>query len=135
MISFRIETEKEELVPISHQVLNAVDASGIQNGICVVYCPHTTAGITINENTDPHVQEDILLALNRAFPSLPEFKHGEGNSSAHIKASVMGSSVTIPIRDGALQLYRWQGIFFCEFDGPRDRQFYLQLIDSDAHKN
>lgn len=129
MLSFRIETKREEMVPISRQVENAVEASGIQNGLCVVYCPHTTAGITINENADPDVQADILLALNKAFPTLPEFKHFEGNSAAHVKASLMGSSVTIPIKDGILQLYRWQGIYFCEFDGPRSRQFYLQLME------
>ena len=90
--------------------------------------PHTTAGITINENADPDVVTDLLLAYRKAFPDRPEFRHMEGNSSAHARASAMGSSVTIPVRNGRLVLGTWQGVYFCEFDGPRRRTFYVSVI-------
>lgn len=128
MISFRIETERQQMVPITRQVAEAVENARVQDGLCVVYCPHTTAGITINENADPDVARDLLLALDKAFPDRPEFRHGEGNSAAHAKATAVGSSVTVPIKNAKLTLGRWQGIFFCEFDGPRSRQFYLQIL-------
>lgn len=128
MISYRIETKAEQFVPITAQVRQAVESSGVANGLCVVYCPHTTAGITVNENADPDVQTDLLLSLNKAFPLRPEFRHFEGNSAAHAKASAMGVSQTLLIQDGQLVLGRWQGIYFCEFDGPRNRQFYVQIL-------
>lgn len=128
MISFRIQTKREELQPITRQVADAVENAGTQQGICVVYCPHTTAAITINENADPDVPGDLLLALSKAFPDRPEFRHAEGNSAAHAKAVCVGSSVTIPIREGRLALGRWQGIYFCEFDGPRSREFRVQIL-------
>ena len=91
----------------------------------MVYCPHTTAGITIFENADPDVARDMLLGLSAAFPNRPEFRHAEGNSAAHLKAASVGSSAQIIIDNGNLILGKWQGIFFCEFDGPRDRKFYI----------
>jgi secondary thiamine-phosphate synthase enzyme len=105
-----------------------VAESGVENGICVVFCPHTTAGITINENADPDVVHDILYGLDKAFPDRREFRHFEGNSSAHLKASCMGSSVTVIVEKGKLVLGTWQGIYFCEFDGPRTRNFYVKVM-------
>jgi len=98
------------------------------SGIAVVYCPHTTAGITINENADPDVVHDLLIGLDKAFPSRPEFRHGEGNSAAHLKASAMGSSVTVIIEGGKLLLGTWQSVYFCEFDPPRKRRFYVKVM-------
>ena len=99
------------------------------DGVCVVFCPHTTAGLTINEKADPDVVADLLLELERLVPwRNPRFQHAEGNSAAHVKASLVGSSVTVPVREGRLLLGVWQGVFFCEFDGPRSRQVVVQLI-------
>jgi secondary thiamine-phosphate synthase enzyme len=99
--------------------------------MCVVYCPHTTAAITINENADPDVVHDILAWLNRAIPQRQaDFRHGEGNSDSHLKASLVGSSATVLIEDGDLVLGRWQGVYFCEFDGPRTRTVHMQIIGS-----
>lgn len=123
-----IETEKENFYNITSQVRNAVSESGVENGICVVFCPHTTAGITINENADPDVVHDILYGLDKAFPDGREFRHFEGNSSAHLKASCVGSSVTVIVEKGRLVLGTWQGIYFCEFDGPRTRNFYVKVM-------
>ncbi len=125
---FTIETEKENFYNITSRVRSAVAESGIENGLCVVFCPHTTAGITINENADPDVVHDILYGLNKAFPDRREFRHFEGNSSAHLKASCMGSSVTVIVEKGKLVLGTWQGIYFCEFDGPRTRNFYVKVM-------
>lgn len=127
--TYSIKTKNEELRNITSQVKESLEKSGVQNGLCHVYCPHTTAGITINENADPDVDIDILFALNKTFPDRPEFRHFEGNSAAHVKASVVGCSVTVPVVNGALQLGVWQGIYFCEFDGPRSRQFYVTVIE------
>ena len=99
---------------------------------CVVYCPHTTAGITINENADPDVVRDLIFALEKTYPDRAEFRHSEGNSASHLKASVIGSSVTIPVRNGRLLLGTWQGVYFCEFDGPRARRFYVQIQGEQA---
>ena len=107
---------------------DAVSKSGVKDGIAIVYCPHTTAGITINENADPDVIYDLLIGLNKAFPDRPEFRHSEGNSAAHLKASAMGSSVTVIISDGKPLLGTWQGIYFCEFDPPRSRKFYVKVV-------
>ena len=126
--NFKISTEKENFYNITGRVRDAVTESGVKSGICVVYCPHTTAGITINENADPDVVHDVLLGLSKAFPDRAEFLHMEGNSAAHLKSSCIGSSVTIIIENGRLLLGTWQGIYFCEFDGPRSRQFYVKVI-------
>ncbi|MDR1466323.1 MAG: secondary thiamine-phosphate synthase enzyme YjbQ [Treponema sp.] len=124
---FTIETGREGLYSITKQVETALMESRTQEGVCMVFCPHTTAGITINENADPDVKTDLLLGLNKAFPDRAEFQHAEGNSSAHLKASCVGSSATIIVSHGKLLLGIWQGIYFCEFDGPRSRTFFVQV--------
>ena len=113
---------------ITSKVADAVKASSVKEGIAIVYCPHTTAGITINENADSDVQTDLLLGLGKAFPDRAEFRHGEGNSAAHLKSSCVGASQTIIITAGRLLLGTWQGIYFCEFDGPRQRKFYVKIL-------
>jgi secondary thiamine-phosphate synthase enzyme len=123
-----LDAGREELCDITGVVRASVVASGVVSGICVVYCPHTTAGITINENADPDVKRDLLLGLDAAFPNRREFRHMEGNSAAHLKAGAVGSSVTVIIEDGRLVLGTWQGIYFCEFDGPRRRTFYVKVV-------
>jgi secondary thiamine-phosphate synthase enzyme len=124
---YSLETGKENLYSITARVQEAVRESGVQDGVCTVFCPHTTAGITINENADPDVVTDLLLGLRSAFPDRDEFRHAEGNSSAHLKASCVGSSVQVIVQAGELILGRWQGIYFCEFDGPRTRQFVVSV--------
>jgi secondary thiamine-phosphate synthase enzyme len=128
IIEYALPTPRENFYNITPQVREAVAKSGVTNGIAVVFCPHTTAGLTINENADPDVAHDLLLGLNKAYPDRPEFQHGEGNSSAHLKASTMGSSVTIIVDNGKLLLGTWQGIYFCEFDPPRQRKFYVKVM-------
>jgi secondary thiamine-phosphate synthase enzyme len=118
----------EEIVDLTSEVRGVVVSSGIKDGLCVVFVPHTTAGVTINENADPDVRADILTALRRAVPDSLPFAHSEGNSPAHVKASLIGSSLTVIIADGRLLLGTWQGIQFCEFDGPRDRKIYVQVL-------
>ena len=113
---------------ITNQVQKAVAASGISEGICVVFTPHTTAGITINENADPDVPRDVNLALNLISPDRREFRHGEGNSAAHTKSSLFGASLTLIITGGKLLLGTWQGIWYTEFDGPRKRKVYVRII-------
>lgn len=128
MMEFTLNTERENFYNITRQVKEAVRKSGITDGLCTVFCPHTTAGITINENADPDVIHDMLLGLGRAFPDRPEFLHAEGNSAAHLKASCVGSSASVIVEAGRLALGIWQGIYFCEFDGPRSRKFYVKII-------
>jgi secondary thiamine-phosphate synthase enzyme len=118
---------KEELIDITSRVKEEVSHSGMKNGICHVYIPHTTAGVTINENADPSVKEDILMTMKKLVPDNLPYKHSEGNSPAHVKASLVGSSVNVIIEEGELQLGTWQGIFFCEFDGPRSRRAYIKI--------
>jgi len=114
-------------VDITRQVQAAVDRMKMERGVVTVYVPHTTAAVTINENADPSVREDILTVLNRIVPQRdPEYRHGEGNSAAHAKASLVGSSVHVPVEGGRLRLGPWQGIFLCEFDGPRERRVWVQ---------
>ena len=123
MKEIRISTRSStELVDITREVQRVVAESRVPDGVCHVYVPHTTAGITINENADPSVREDILMELNKIVPFQDNYKHLEGNAAAHIKASMVGSSETIPVEGGRLLLGTWQGIFFCEFDGPRSRR-------------
>jgi len=119
--------KKEQWIDITSEVQKAVQESGIVNGTVTVFVPHTTAGITINENADPDVVRDILFALNRAVPDRG-FHHFEGNSAAHVKATATGFSVTVIVRDGRLMLGTWQGIYFAEFDGPRQRKVYIQTM-------
>jgi len=125
---YALKTGKEGLYNITMSVWDAVAKSNVEDGLCIVFCPHTTAGITINENADPDVVHDMLLGLGKAFPDRAEFKHGEGNSSAHLKASCVGASETVIVSGGKLLLGTWQGIYFCEFDGPRNRRFYVKVV-------
>lgn len=118
---------------ITSKVAEAVDKSGLRDGVAMVYVPHTTAGITINENADPDVKSDMLASLEKMVPWRQEhFRHGEGNSAAHIKASMMGFSVMVPVKNGELQLGTWQGIYLCEFDGPRTRQVLVTVMEGIA---
>ena len=125
---FDIATQRQGMYNITGQIQSVVTAGGVKSGLCVVHCPHTTAGITINENADPDVQEDFLLGMEGAFPHRNEFRHTEGNSTAHLKSSSVGPSQTLIIDGGRLLLGRWQGIYFCEFDGPRQRQFHVKVM-------
>ena len=127
--NFRISTKsRNQMIDITGQVRSFVSQSGISNGDVIVYCPHTTAAITINENADPSVPHDILLTLEELLPHhRPGYRHSEGNSDAHCKSSLLGCSEQILIKDKSLDLGTWQGIFFCEFDGPRSRKVILQI--------
>ena len=124
---YNISTPHEDFYNITEQVRQAIEKSKVMDGSAVVFCPHTTAGVTINENADPDVVHDILIALKKAYPDRAEFRHGEGNSAAHTKASVIGSSVTVIIDDGKPVLGTWQGIYLCEFDPPRKRRFFVSV--------
>ena len=125
---YKLRADRQDFYNITAQVREAVTKSGVSDGLCIVYCPHTTAGITINENADPDVVHDLLLGLDKAFPDRPEFLHGEGNSAAHLKSSAMGVGVTVIIENGKLLLGTWQGIYFTEFDPPRKRKFFVKII-------
>jgi secondary thiamine-phosphate synthase enzyme len=128
LFEFSLSAPHEDFFDITAQVRQAIAKSEIRDGLAVVYCAHTTAAITINENADPNVVRDMLLGLDRAFPDRPEFRHAEGNSRAHLKASALGSSVTLIINSGQPILGIWQGIYFCEFDPPRNRKFFVKII-------
>jgi secondary thiamine-phosphate synthase enzyme len=120
--------EREQLVEFTNEVRSRLKATGAREGICVLYVQHTTAGLTINENADPDVPRDMLHALRTLIPQHGmNFRHGEQNSDAHIKTTLVGTSLTIPFHDGELLLGRWQGIFLCEFDGARERQVIFQV--------
>ena len=120
--------EREQMVEFTDEVRRKLKESGAREGVCVLYVQHTTAGLTVNENADPDVQRDMLHALRTLLPQHGMgFRHGEENSDAHIKASLVGSSVTVPFQDGELLLGRWQGIFLCEFDGGRERQVIMMI--------
>ncbi len=129
MEQLSLSTPEEGFIDITGQVRKIVAAGTVQNGLCQIFVPHTTAGVTINENADPDVVTDMLAALDKMVPDLP-YRHGEGNSPAHVKSSLVGCSITVPISDGRLCLGTWQGIYFCEFDGPRSRKVWLQLVGS-----
>lgn len=128
LFNFQLRTPDEGLVNITNEVAEAVSESGVNEGICVVFCPHTTAAITINENADPDVKSDFVLGMDKIFPNLANFRHAEGNSDAHLKSSAVGVSETVIIRGGKLLLGTWQDIYFCEFDGPRTRKFYVKVM-------
>jgi secondary thiamine-phosphate synthase enzyme len=120
--------EREQLVEFTDEVRRKLKESGASSGICVLYVQHTTAGLTVNENADPDVPRDMLHALRTLIPQHGmDFRHGEENSDAHIKTSLVGTSVTVPFHDGELLLGRWQGIFLCEFDGPRERKVIMTV--------
>ncbi|MDO9577201.1 MAG: secondary thiamine-phosphate synthase enzyme YjbQ [Candidatus Cloacimonadales bacterium] len=122
-------TRREELIDVTKQIREIVQQSGIKNGMLVLFVPHTTAAVTINENADPTVPSDIINSLKKISPILPEFRHMEGNSDAHVKSSLVGCSQEIIIENGQLVLGTWQGIFFCEFDGPRHRKLYVKVCE------
>ena len=129
MEKFQVNTTDQTImVNITPKIQELIDQKGYQTGICQVFIPHPTAAVTINENADPDVKHDIITEINKVIPFSDGYHHTEGNSAAHIKASLFGSSELIPVENGRLQLGTWQGIFFCEFDGPRRRQVWVQLL-------
>ncbi len=119
---------RAEFIDITSHVNRVLEKQGVREGICCVYVPHTTAAVTINENADPSVRKDIINELDRLVPWNGHYTHGEGNAAAHIRATLVGSSVSAPISGGKLALGTWQGIYFCEFDGPRRREVFVQVI-------
>ncbi len=121
---------RTELIDITSQIAKAVNKSGIRDGLCMLYVPHTTGAVTINESADPSVRGDIMMVLNQIVPWEANYKHMEGNSPAHVKATLVGASELIAIENGALVLGTWQGIFFCEFDGPRTRKIHARIMDA-----
>ena len=123
-----VETGRTSMHDITSKVREAIRGSGVRNGICVVFSMHTTAGVTINENADPDVKTDMLYGLDKAFPVRPEYRHAEGNSHAHLRTSCVGPSVTVIVEDGEPVLGTWQGIYLCEFDGPRTRKVLVKVI-------
>ena len=126
-----VRTEQQtEFLPITDRVQRAVSETGISNGVCHLYVPHTTAAVTINENADPMVIHDVLQVVNKIIPfEDSNYRHMEGNSAAHVKACFLGNSETVFVQDRQLVLGTWQGIFFCEFDGPRNRQLYVKTLE------
>ena len=127
-LSFSVKTSaRSEMVDVTSSVQKEISKAGVSNGICVVYVPHTTAGITINEGADPAVCRDIIGKLNELVPPDAGYRHMEGNADSHIKASLMGSSISVIVENGRLVLGTWQKIFFCEFDGPRSRKVYVKV--------
>jgi secondary thiamine-phosphate synthase enzyme len=128
IFEYKLSTPREDFYNITAQVREAITKSGVKDGIAVVFCPHTTAGITINENADPDVVHDMLLGFGKAYPDRPEFRHGEGNSAAHLKASAVGASETLIIADGKPVLGIWQSVYLTEFDPPRNRKFYVKVV-------
>lgn len=129
LYEYRIQTrQREELIDITHQVKEAVTASKVKNGLAVVYTPHTTTAVSVNENADPDVKRDMVHFLNQKIPKNWGFHHMEGNSDSHIKSSLFGCSQTFIIDDGIVVLGVWQGILFCEFDGARNRKFFVKIM-------
>ena len=125
-----IKTRKKvDLIDITNQINEVIVGSGVQEGICIIFVPHTTAGVTINENADPDVIRDIVESINKIVPFEGVYKHIEGNSPAHIKSSLFSPDRTTIIENGALSLGVWQGIFFCEFDGPRTRKLFVKVLE------
>jgi secondary thiamine-phosphate synthase enzyme len=126
---YSVRTANNSFYNITREVELAVSQSGVSAGVAVIFCPHTTAGITVNENADPDVVRDMALTMERDFPPLPEYRHAEGNSDAHVKSTLTGLSETLIVSDGHLLLGRWQGVYFAEYDGPRSRKFYVKVIE------
>ena len=120
---------KTELIDITADVRSVVQSSNVANGLCMLYVPHTTAAVTINESADPNVSTDILMVLNQIVPWKSGYRHLEGNSPAHVKSTLVGASESIAIENNALVLGTWQGIFFCEFDGPRTRKVHVRIYE------
>jgi len=119
---------RTEFLDLTRQIQAAVQESGVREGLCHLFVPHTTAAVTINENADPSVKTDILMVLNKVISDHEPYRHAEGNSPAHIKASLVGPQLTLLINGGRLVLGTWQGVFFCEFDGPRQRRLHLKIV-------
>ena len=131
MEKISLKTNKRiELIDITDKVQGIVSGKKAKTGVCVVFCPHTTAGLTINENADPSVQKDIINALNKMIPENAGYAHSEGNADSHVKSSLFGSSLNIIVEDGQLRLGTWQGIYFCESDGPRQREVWVKTVGS-----
>jgi len=129
MEKISIKTSRRiELIDVTGQIQNIVSKSKAKDGICFVFCPHTTAGLTINENADPQVKRDIINTLNKLVPDNAGYAHSEGNADSHIKSSLFGSSLAIFIEDGQLAFGTWQGIYFCEGDGPRSREVWIKIL-------
>jgi secondary thiamine-phosphate synthase enzyme len=123
--------QRDEMIDITQHIIKLLKQEAVEDGTAVIYCPHTTAGITINENADPDVKRDVLMRLNEVYPwEHPQYRHAEGNTAAHLKAITVGSSQTVLVAGGRLILGRWQGIYFCEFDGPRERHALVQFTSS-----
>lgn len=132
MITLQVKTSvKQGLVNITTQVQRVIRESGVAQGVCTLYVPHTTAAITINESADPSVKEDVITGLKKLVPQDPSYRHLEGNSHAHIQAILVGNSVQVFIEDSQLKLGTWQGIFFCEFDGPRTRDLWVKVLSDE----
>jgi len=128
MRTIEVKTQaREEFVDITARIREELVSSGVKDGICYVYVPHTTAAVTINESADPSVKDDILMTLRKIVPDSLPYRHSEGNSPAHVKASLIGASIKVIIEEGQLSLGTWQGIFFCEFDGPRSRSVFIKV--------
>jgi len=123
-------SRRDEMVDVTDRVERIVAQSKLADGVVIVYCPHTTAGIAINENADPDVKRDVLMRLDEVYPwEHPKYRHAEGNTASHLKAITTGTSQTVIVSGGKMLLGIWQGIYFCEFDGPRDRTFYVKLME------
>ena len=121
-------SSQTELIDITADIEKAIQSESIDDGVCFLFVPHTTAAVTINEHADPSVRSDIIMALNKIVPWKDAYRHLEGNSPAHIKASIIGSSEVVAVEGGRLRLGTWQGVFFCEFDGPRTRRVHVRLM-------
>jgi secondary thiamine-phosphate synthase enzyme len=129
MHTLLVKTERRtQLVDVTAEVQKAVASSGVATGLCHLYVPHTTAAVTINECADPDVARDFEAAIDRLVPLHGSYRHSEGNSDSHVKSILVGASVTVPVEGGKLALGRWQGVFFCEFDGPRERKLNVQVV-------
>ena len=130
--TFTLHTDRQGYYNITAAVKKCISESGVRSGLCVVFCPHTTAAITINENADPDVRHDLVMGMDSAFPIRSGFQHAEGNSDAHLKCMTVGASETIIIEDGKAVLGTWQAVYFAEFDGPRTRRYYVKVMSDDA---
>lgn len=129
LFEYTIKTGKNGFYDITRDIEDSVARSKVIDGVAVVFCPHTTAGITINENADPDVVSDMTHTLNKVFPKLLEYRHMEGNSDAHVKSTLTGAQITLIITGGKLLLGTWQGIYFAEYDGPRTRRFFVKILE------
>ena len=126
---FKVRTEtRRAMLDVTAEIQKTVEQSGVRSGLACIFTPHTTAGVAINEHDDPDVARDILATLERVVPREGDYRHYEGNSDSHIQATLAGCSQTVIIEDGRLQLGTWQGVFFCEFDGPRQREVWVKIV-------